>query len=207
MAKAKAKAKVTKKKVAKLTPKEEKALKGADKLNIEEMNKKERELYEQGKPVECATREYARVHPKVCQQIQKTDSCTHPDCIHFDTSIKRGVSPKKATGPKKLSYQDLIRIYMEEHGVATIHQLVNFINKHDSRKHVERKADAKNVSVGVSILGNKNRMKKPFRTIYDRTTKLYFWPEHPDYEKLQKEYAPKAAAEAEDKKDEAEATA
>ena len=95
---------------------------------------------------------------------------------------------------KKLSYQTLVQEYMTRYGVGNINSIVDFINSHPSRQDVLRKADAKNVSVGISILGNPKRMKKPFRLIYERSLKLYFWKGHQNHEILRKVYEKKANA-------------
>jgi hypothetical protein len=136
---------------------------------IAETNRKEMENFLKGKPVHCQSRDQ-RLDPKVCENVQKTAGCSELDCQFYDTSLaaKATGKPKsKSSKPRKASYQTLMRAVFDDKGFATLDELVKVTG-----------ADAKNTSVGVSILRNPKRVKFPMKIAYHRPSKTYFNLDH-----------------------------
>ncbi len=137
-----------------------------------------------GKSHWCIQKE-SQIQPKVCDKFQSTAGCpTGPakksdqtgcacwvEALNMKATKK---SKKKSGGPVKESYQTIISKYLFENGVARIEDLVEAINSNPTRSEVKRLADAKNTSVGVSILRNPTRTKNPLNIKYSRISKIYY---------------------------------
>jgi hypothetical protein len=138
----------------------------------------------EGKSFWCAQREQQVQGLKICEKIQKTQGCkcgpftkkNLTGCPFWDAKLNSKAEGKKSakSGSGKASYQTIMRAYFLETGFATIQTLVDLINSHPSREKVARKADAKNTSVGISILRNSKRVKNPLNISYSKKTKLYY---------------------------------
>jgi hypothetical protein len=131
-----------------------------------------------GKSFWCHTREQ-QIQGPVCQKMQTTAGCPAglENCPLWDSkaNLKAETKPgSKKAKSGKLSYQVIMKAHFLEFGVATLPELVDLINNHPSRKNVDRKADNKNVSVGVSILKNPKRMKNPLNISFSRLTGRYY---------------------------------
>jgi hypothetical protein len=138
-----------------------------------------------GKPFWCDQREQMVTSDKICEKIQSTQGCKagkySPDhqtgCPLWEAklSAKATSKPKsKGKGSGKASYQTIMTAIFLDKGFESLDNLVKTINNHPSRQNVERAADAKNVSVGISILKNPNRVKAPLTIDFSRKLKLYF---------------------------------
>ena len=144
-----------------------------------ELFRKINEAEIKGQPFWCFTREQ-RIDGAVCKKVQSTAGCPAgaDNCPLWDSKAnlkaeqKPGEPKKNKSG--KLSYQVIMKAYFLRVGSATLKELVDLINYHPSRKGVERQADNKNVSVGVSILKNPKRMKNPLTIDFSRKTKTYY---------------------------------
>ena len=146
-------------------------------------------LHLSGKPHFCELKQ-GQIQAKVCEHTQKTAGCkigpanksTQTGCscweqVLADEFIKKSGGSKKkskSSGPVKNSYQTIITRYLLTNGVAKIEDLVDEINSDITRQEVKRPADAKNTSVGISILRNPTRTKSPLNIQYSRITRLYY---------------------------------
>lgn len=176
-----------------------------------ETDRKILELNMQGKNHWCENREQ-QIAPAVCEKVQSSAGCPNTDCPVWEAELNGKATKKPRTnkkgGPTKSSYQTIMSAYFFENGVATLDQLVKAINSDPTRKDVERIADHKNVSVGISILKNATRVKNPLRIEYSRITKLYYFLDHEaaaeqyktDLARIEEEKKAKRKAAAEAKK-------
>ncbi|MHA2113732.1 MAG: hypothetical protein ACXADW_21860 [Candidatus Hodarchaeales archaeon] len=140
-----------------------------------------------GKAFWCEHREQMIPADKICHKIQTTQGCkigiynpdTQTGCPLFESKLavkaEGNKSKGKGKGSGKLSYQTIMKNIFLEKGYSSLDDLVTAINDHPSRKGVNRPADNKNVSVGISILKNSNRVKAPLRIDFSRKLKLYFY--------------------------------
>lgn len=147
------------------------------------------------------SRKIARITQKVCHKIQseigKKDCVqTNPEtkedqpCEFLDEKIKLKTAKEKKKAERKPSYQDKIKVVLNEFGWATRETLMEATG-----------ADAKNLSVAVSILKNPKRTKEPMAVDYVRGNQVYFAVGHPKASERPEppvvEKKPTAAAEAE----------
>jgi hypothetical protein len=140
-----------------------------------------------GKAFWCEHREQMIPADKICHKIQTTQGCkigiynpdTQTGCPLFESKLavkaEGSKSKGKGKGSGKLSYQTIMKNIFLEKGYSSLDDLVTTINDHPSRKEVNKPADNKNVSVGISILKNSNRVKAPLRIDFSRKLKLYFY--------------------------------
>jgi hypothetical protein len=153
-------------------------------------DRKIKESMLKGESFYCESREQQILEP-ICVKVQGTAGCKATDCCLWDAklNLKAETQPgtkKKSKGSGKLSYQAIMKAHFIETGFATLPALVDLINDHPSRKSVERAADLKNVSVGISILKNSKRVKNPLRIDFSRKTKLYYYLDFEGISEIQK---------------------